>query len=214
VVLLVLLLLAGILVLGHLLSLPDSWPANSSSAGDSSADDNDDRTMLPAPGRAHKPFVCVLARTYAAQYSATVPFYQSLLDTGYAADMHVVLAPTDYSLPRSAWQSLVNLLNRKYHSKVISLSPFLPGEAQKYKHLLPANDYGYVLTDQLLEYLRKNSTEVIPGRVCDYFLVTNSDNLYLPPVFDEALPHMRAQQDVSSYIPASNNRSSFAVDRL
>ncbi|KAG5189543.1 hypothetical protein JKP88DRAFT_233128 [Tribonema minus] len=59
------------------------------------------------------------------------------------------------------------------------------------------NDYGYILSDLVMDELLHGKMEGVAQ--CDYFMLTNGDNLYSSRLLPSALPYMRTDIDLIGF---------------
>jgi hypothetical protein len=126
------------------------------------------------------PNICFLVRTYEKQQHRLLGFLTSIYATQYP-NYTIILANTESAgLNTSSISSLTSSLG--ISSRVI-FSPFDANDATniRKKYSITENDYGYLLTDLTLEWLKQNS-------ICDYLIVTNGDNWYSSNLFDVVVP--------------------------
>lgn len=166
---------------------------------------------LPTPYVRSLPNVCVAVRTYLSQRNVLLGTLLSLIRSGYP-NLRIVLLQTDsrnYDPVKMA--EIRDFVNQREQKQYVFLSPIHPATGEEMFPALPKENFGYLVTDLLLEQLLNltmgNLGELHPeplffeseepmGRVnlCDYMIFTNGDNFYHRSLFDALLPFMKQKK--------------------
>jgi len=171
------------------------------------------------------PMICVIARASLNQSASLLPaFVTSLLSNQYS-NFHVWILPTDLPYSEEHWRLQVRRLNLFSKKRFLSLAKTHPSVSSNWGHYLPkTGDYGYVATDLQREVLSYSTVEdfllgrteiwdndtslaapAVPSHrklrdpLCDYFLFTNADNLYVSVLFQDTLPFMQMCHDLVGF---------------
>jgi len=84
-------------------------------------------------------------------------------------------------------EPMARILNELIGTEYIIVSNITDKDkAQKYPKLKVKKDFGYILTDMLMEQLIQKKNE----HKCEYLLLTNGDNLYNKDLFSATYPYM------------------------
>lgn len=149
-----------------------------------------------------------MVRTYLSQRNVLVGTLLSLIRTEYT-NLRLILLQTDtrnYDPAKMA--EIRDFVNQHEQRNYVFLSPIQPDQGEKLFPNLPPENFGYLVTDLLMEELLSatfgNPGEIHQGplvcfpnsptpkqNLCDYFIFTNGDNLYHYALFDALLPFMQ-----------------------
>eukprot|EP00906_Rhabdomonas_costata_P023335 RCo033592 len=190
-----------------------------------------------AAGRGKRPLLCIGVRCMSKHRRSLALLLHSLLITG-SEDMRIFLVDTGKpAMDLTPYAALANAIvfeqqrcwmrckaqsggsrskgfqnwRPRRRTRVVSVITSLRREAIFARFPdLPRDvyDYGYIITDMLVDLLLSRRWRGSLQR-CDYFLFTNSDNLYLP----EFMPAVRARMQAGVDLIASHFISHFLYTR-
>eukprot|EP00026_Physarum_polycephalum_P012256 Phypoly_transcript_12546.p1 GENE.Phypoly_transcript_12546~~Phypoly_transcript_12546.p1 ORF type:complete len:312 (+),score=25.20 Phypoly_transcript_12546:101-1036(+) len=151
------------------------------------------------------PTVCVVIRTYAGHRSSLPGLITSLASNDYP-NMHLYLVDTDGDfddLPK--YESLFNMLYNREFVHVTNIT-----KQYRYERFpnFTKQDFGYAQTDLMIEQL---ATPGHPHK-CDYFLVTNGDNLYSRDLMKHTIGFLRNGLDLVGFHFVSHYCYSWATN--
>lgn len=145
-------------------------------------------------GQKSGPTLCVIVRTFQGQYDYLTI---TLLSLSYnpKSNIRMYLLLTDESSSAKDATSIAQNANNLIGQDIVSVLPITSQDAYDLKNDTE-NDYGYSYTDAALNYLmEKDTTEQ-----CQYFLITNGDNLYTKSFVDDyILKDMNEGYDIIGY---------------
>lgn len=143
---------------------------------------------------ARAPELCVVARTFVGHRSSLLPFASSLA-AGRPPRMRVILVDTDPRSPFDDIHGVAEWLNDVLGApRLFTVSARNASAAAEAFPRYKGPDYGYIMTDLVLEDLlaeRRDAAAagVAPGDLpCEVLLVTNGDNIYHALFLRETLP--------------------------
>ena len=160
-------------------------------------------------GQQSGPTLCVIVRTFQGQYDYLTI---TLLSLSYnpKSNIRMYLLLTDETSSVKDAQSIALNANNLIGQDMVSVLPITFQDAHVLKNDTE-NDYGYSYTDAALNYLMKKDTT----EQCQYFLITNGDNLYTKSFVDDYISKdMNESYDIIGYDFISHHkRISSQVDR-
>ena len=147
------------------------------------------------PRARRMPHVCVVVRTFQGQRASLLPLVSSIAAGRPPAGIRLVLADTDTATPFEGLPELAASLSEVVFGDNTTVSVTARTAAGARREFAPwdGEDYGYLLTDLVLEDLLQEralarATGVVDeAQPCHYIVVTNGDNLYHQQFFAAVL---------------------------
>lgn len=153
------------------------------------------------------PRLCVLVSTYIGHGLKLTALLASLLASEYPY-LDIILLDTDSVKDSKAWlMKTKEMLDNRYETPQAKSQIHISTRTRKsFRKLFPLlwdNDYGYLQSDYVMEDLLQGTMGDVTK--CDYFLLTNGDNLYNVNLIPLTVKHMRAKVDLIGFDFISKN---------
>ncbi|CAM9599785.1 unnamed protein product [Chrysoparadoxa australica] len=151
------------------------------------------------------PQVCVLVSTYSGHGLSLLGLATSLLSSAYPF-LDLILLDTEPRRDSTTYlEATAHVINEMTLGltgrKVAHISPLAQKHIIDHFPSVTAPDYGYILSDLLMQHsLHKGTSDMLADvPPCDYFLLTNGDNLYSPYLMPSLLKYLRAGVDLIGF---------------
>lgn len=155
--------------------------------------------------------ICLVIRTYPKQASSLQTLMYNLVDSAAAANsngknvqVNAIIADSDEETYRDSKSFITNLMDKMKLQPNKDISFVVPDLSKfdmlKYKGEQNRTDYGYVLTQHLMDnyvnpkyrpYLRNQPHLLQQPYSCDWVMVTNGDNLFTRSIFERLDVYIR-----------------------
>lgn len=147
------------------------------------------------------PHLCVLVSTYVDHGLSLTALVASLFATEYP-HLDIFLLDTDMVKDSREWMDrTAEVFNDRWGSagkrKQVHVSTRTRRTVAELYPNLEENDYGYLLSDYVIDDLRQGKYAGVSK--CNYFMLTNGDNLYHASLIPETLRYMRKGYDLIGF---------------
>ncbi len=161
---------------------------------------------VPMESMPEDPHLCILVSTYKCHSVKLITLLSSIFVTDYP-HMKAILLDTDKVIDSTAWmEDMANVVNGIFQREYVVTANITQRDMlRKYtkKETGVRDDFGYILSDEVMSDIleeRDLARELNDTKLeCDYFMLTNGDNLYGPEMMPALLHYMRENYDIVGF---------------
>ncbi len=152
------------------------------------------------------PHLCILVSTYKCHSVKLITLLSSFFVTEYP-HMKAILLDTDKVIDSTAWlKDMANAVNVLFEREYVVTANITQRDIlRKYSKKITGvgDDFGYIISDEIMSDILKKrdlARELNDTKLeCDYFMVTNGDNVYGPDMMPALLHYMRENYDMVGF---------------
>ncbi len=163
-------------------------------------------TKQPLYSTPEDPHLCLLVSTYKPHSVKLITLLTSFFSSGYPY-LKAILLDTDEVIDSTPWmKDMAKVVNEIFDKEFVVTANITQRDVlRKYSvdETGVSSDYGYILSDEVISDLMKKrdlARELNDSKLeCDYFMVTNGDNLYGPGMVSALLHYLRQDYDIVGF---------------
>ncbi len=163
-------------------------------------------TKKPLESTPEDPHLCLLVSTYKLHSVKLVTLLTSFFTSEYP-HLKAILLDTDEEIDSTPWmKDMAKIVNEIFQKEYVVTANITQRDVlQTYNVNITgvSNDFGYILSDEVIRDMLKKrdlARELKDTKLeCDYFMVTNGDNLYGPGMIPALLHYLRQDYEIVGF---------------